>query len=91
MKLDDARSEFVGKRLNFRGILNLLKGDNAELAAPHGFPTTKDKNHPCILCCAKACQMFHFKGLTNSSGPFPMKTRAELEAATKKMRNLGDV
>ena len=28
--------------------------------------------------------MFHFKGLTNSSGPFPMKTRADLEAATKK-------
>ena len=84
LELDDARSEFVGKRLNFRGILSLLKGDNAELAAPHGFPTTKDGNHPCILCWAKHCQMFHFKGLTNSSGPFPKKTRAQLEAATKK-------
>ena len=70
--------------MQFRGILSLLKGDNAELAAPHGFPTTKDGDHPCIFCWSKNHQLYQFKRLTNSSGPFPLKTRAQLEAATQK-------
>jgi len=83
LALDELRAARAGRKMLIRMILNMLKGDNGELAIAHGFPTTKDGNHPCILCHATQAELMDFAGVTSDACSKPLKTRAELEAATR--------